>query len=408
MRESLLLSLLLLLVPACDDSARTGGSHDGGAADTRAAAGDGGAAADAGDADAGDTDAGDTDAGYADAATGPPKSTVLGQVAASMKPGELRELKTKGYTSGLVFALYGNELDKLGNGTNKDQIYNYSNKGAWDSNSRQFFFLGLGHNSGLKFISYSEAKNEWTLMPVPPWADPRVTQKDWPRGHAYSKNAVDVDNRLFLFFGLTKNIKRYHIDKKKWLTPVSFAPGMKTLKGANSGGTVFPELGGWVRFYLGEAQLYSPQNKTWSKLGSKGGVAMHALIEYSPKAKVVVYGGGKEPPALYAIDAAGTFTKIAKPPAGLPYIGTQSQILVPDPVTGEFIVGNIQRNKTGVTGDPHLHALDVQRNAWKQLPVKMPTSRYLVAGAVPGHDVIMLCGAVPAKVWLYKHKSPWP
>jgi hypothetical protein len=356
----------------------------------------------------GGPDASGPDASGPDAKSPDARSTVLGQVAASMKPGELRELETTGYTSELVFALYGNELDELGNGTNKDQIYNCSNKGAWDSKSRQFFFLGIGSYSGLKFIRYSEDDNTWTLMPVPPWADPRVTQEDWPRGHAYSKNAVDVDSRLFLFFGLTKEIKRYHIDQETWLAPVPVAPGMNTLKDANSGGTVFPELGGWVRFWLGEVHLYSPDKESWSELGNKDGVAMHALIEYSPEAKVAVYGGGKEPPTLYAIDAAGAFSEIAKPPAGLPHIGATSQILVPDPATGQLIVGNIQSNKTGETGDPHLHALDVQRNEWKQLAVKMPTSRYLVAAAVPGHDVIMLCGAVPAKVWLYKHESPWP
>jgi hypothetical protein len=428
-----LLCVACLVVPACGQSVQTRPRDDGRTANT-ADDGVGGmpevdtadAQADTPGADAGRDQAGTVhdggtsnttedgggtvaDANNDDAAGSDPivsRPTVLGQLAAQMKPGELQELETEGYTGALVFAQYGDELDELGDGVNKDQIYNYSNKGAWDPETRQFFFLGLGHYAALKFISYSERDNKWTLMPVPPWADPRVTNDAWPRSHAYSKNVVDVERRLFLFFGLARGVRRYHIDQKRWLGPLPYAEGMPLLKDANAGGTVFPELGGWVRFWLGQVHLYSHEKESWSKLGENDGVAMHALIEYSSKAKVAVYGGGREPPALYAIDTAGTFSKVAQPPAALPFIGTHTQVFVPDPVSGEFIVGNMQDPKQD-SGDPHLFALDVKRNAWKRLSVEIPRSRYLIAAAIPNHDVIMFCGAAPAKVWLYKHKSPW-
>jgi hypothetical protein len=82
----------------------------------------------------------------------------------------------------------------------------------------------------------------------------------------------------------------------------------------------------------------------------------------------------------------------------------QSQIMVPDPATGQFLVGTMEGRETP---DRHLFAVDVERNAWKKLPVTMPPGRWVIAAAVPNYDVVMLCTCRPAKVCIYKHKSPF-
>ena len=328
-------------------------------------------------------------------------ATELGKLAASMKPGEWKELKTQGYSQGLVWAKYQGELAKYNQGA--DSIFNYSNSAAWDSKTRQFLFVGLGHYAALKFISYSADTNKWTLMPAPPWADPRVTKTTWPRSHAYCKNDVDEASRWLLFASGTSEIKRYHVEEGKWLDPIQVKRGMPTFKDANSGIRVFPELGGIVRFWHGRIDLYSPEKKQWKPLGDYPGVGMHGLAEYSARAKVMVFGGGdvgKDPPRLYRLDAEGKVTRLKAPP--VPVIHVQGTVFVADPATGQFIAGEFRGR-----GPRTMYALDARKDEWKKLPATLPQARFMVATSVPDYGVVMLCTCSPANVWVYKHRSPW-
>jgi hypothetical protein len=55
-------------------------------------------------------------------------------------------------------------------------VGNWCNEAKWDPATRQVLYTGIGHYAAMKFIAYSADRNEWTLMPVPPWADPRFIE----------------------------------------------------------------------------------------------------------------------------------------------------------------------------------------------------------------------------------------
>src|SRR5215470_15658200 len=82
--------------------------------------------------------------------------TELAKLAAGMKPGTWAELKTTGYSSDLL---------KVQN----HHILEYSDTAVWDAKSQQVLFVGQGHYSAVKFITYAAASNSWKLMPTPDW-----------------------------------------------------------------------------------------------------------------------------------------------------------------------------------------------------------------------------------------------
>ena len=79
--------------------------------------------------------------------------TVLGLLATTMKPGTWAELETSGYTDALLQAQGFTILD-------------YADTAVWDPSSEQVFFVGQGHYSTLKFITYSAQANAWNLMSI--------------------------------------------------------------------------------------------------------------------------------------------------------------------------------------------------------------------------------------------------
>jgi hypothetical protein len=104
--------------------------------------------------------------------------TELGKLAASLKPGEMKELKTKGYTRDVLQSWYEWDHDEkgtriYGSGRMYNVAMSWSHDAKWDPKTRQVLFIGIGHYTALKFLSYSADSNAWTLMPVPTWCDPR-------------------------------------------------------------------------------------------------------------------------------------------------------------------------------------------------------------------------------------------
>jgi hypothetical protein len=176
---------------------------------------------------------------------------------------------------------------------------------------------------------------------------------------------------------------------------------MPTFKDANNAIRVFPELGGVARFWKGTGHLYQPKSGQWTPLCNVQGVEMHCLAEYSPKAKLIVFGGGdvKEgPPPLYRLDAKGQVTRLKALP--FPQMHVQGTIFVADPVSGEFLAGEFRGD-----GPRTMYALDGVKDQWQKLPTTLPAGSFMIAARVPNYGVIMLCTANPAKVWLYKHTA---
>jgi hypothetical protein len=63
--------------------------------------------------------------------------TALGDLAASMQPGQWRELSTTGLTQSF--------LETSGDYPSHHNIVSYAAKAQWDPNSKQFLFLGSRH-----------------------------------------------------------------------------------------------------------------------------------------------------------------------------------------------------------------------------------------------------------------------
>lgn len=109
----------------------------------------------------------------------PIPETELGKLAASLQPGEMKELKTKGLTRNLIKSWYDWDHDAKGTRIYGAQAMfeimtgNWSNDAKWDPVTRQVLYIGIGHYAAMKFVTYSADSNEWRLEPVPPWADPR-------------------------------------------------------------------------------------------------------------------------------------------------------------------------------------------------------------------------------------------
>src|SRR2546423_12409652 len=104
----------------------------------------------------------------------------LSQNAAAMQPGEWRVLNQSGDASGWNYTL-------LSTGT--DNILNYADKGLWNPNTREMFFLGKGAGGGLfKFLSYTESSNQWVQQPKPYWD---CSPSDTCLGHGYEHSTID-------------------------------------------------------------------------------------------------------------------------------------------------------------------------------------------------------------------------
>jgi hypothetical protein len=303
-------------------------------------------------------------------------ATELARLAVSMKPGTWAELKTAGYGAGLL---------KVQN----HHILEYTDKAVWDPKSQQILFVGQGHYSAVKFITYSAATNSWTLMPTPSWWKGDADTGKGPIGHAYQNNTIDPA-RGFLFHhqSATRLVHRYDIARKEWST-------LPEITGAATGhGTAlayFPERKGLVRVLGGTVHFFDEEMNSWSSLKDK--VAMgpyHNIAHYDPVSKSVIFGAGNGSKTLYQLDARGAITPLKEAPF---IIRISSTVTAVAPVSGNLFVLSME--------DKHkFHVLDRKKNEWRQLPDAPITEG--VAVPIDSLGVILYFANRPDKVFLYK------
>jgi hypothetical protein len=313
--------------------------------------------------------------------------TDLAQLAAHMKPGTWAELRTEGYTADLL---------KVQN----HHILEYTAAAAWDTTSQQVLFVGQGHYSAVKFISYGAALNAWRLRPTPPWwkGDPETGKG--PIGHAYYNNTIDPNRGLFfLHQSATRLVHRYHVAKDEWTT-------LPEIKGAPTGhGTAlvwFPERKGLVRVLAGHVHFFSEEKNEWTKL--EDGLPMgpyHNVAQYSAVSRVVLFGGGNNSKDLYKLDAAGKITPCKQAPVE---VGINTALVTSDPVSGVFLV---------LHKDDRFYSYNPAKDVWKELategmPFAMKGSSFdVVATPISNHGVTLFFTAQRKglKVFLYKHSG---
>jgi hypothetical protein len=310
------------------------------------------------------------------AATAGP-STELAKLAAAMKPRTWAELKTEDYNADLL---------KVQN----HHILEYTDTAVWDPTSQQLLFVGQGHYSALKFITYSAATNRWKLMPTPSWWKGDAETGKGPIGHAYNNNALDPSKGiLYHHQSATRLVHRYDIAKGEWTT-------LPELKGVPTGhGTAlvyFPEMKGLLRVLGGAVHFFDEEKNVWSLLKDK--VAMgpyHNIAKYNPVDRSVIFGAGNSSKALYRLDAQGGITPLKDAPFTIRISSTVAGV---DPVSGALLVLNMEDKNT-------FYALDLRKNDWQRLPDAPITEG--VAVPIPAHGVILYFMNRPAKVFLYKH-----
>jgi hypothetical protein len=305
--------------------------------------------------------------------------TELAKLAASMKSGTWAELKTAGY---------GADLLKVQN----HHILEYADAAAWDAKSQQVLFVGQGHYSALKFITYGAVTNSWNLMPTPSWwkGDPKTGKG--PIGHAYENNAIDTARGvLFHHQSATRLVHRYDIAKEEWST-------LPEIKDAATGhGTAlayFPDRKGLIRVLGGTVHFFDEDKNAWSLLKDKVKMGpYHNIAKYNPVDKSVIFGAGNDSKILHRMDAQGKITQLKEAPF---VIRISSTVTAIDPVSGELLVLSMEAKGK-------FYALDVKKNEWRQLP-DAPIAEGVTA-PIDRHGVTMYFANRPAKVFLYKHAN---
>ena len=323
--------------------------------------------------------------------------TEMGKLAEGMEPGQMKQLKTIGYTRDLMKSWY--DWEKNLRGAHKGySIISWSNDANWDPVTRQLFYLGLGHYASPKFVKYSADTNRWTLMDLPKWADKRKNKaKKWPVGHTYDLEAVVPEKRLFLV--KWRHVTHaYHIDDDTWTQHPSGAG--KWTKAASTPMEYFPEMKGLV--LVGDrCMLVHVDPETWKKRNlGKVPFGIHGVMEYNPVYKVMMVGGGdggkKGQRRFSLVDAEGKITRL-KTPSPVHVRCTPESKLTCDPVSGEFLVQG--------RGAKKMYAFHPVRDEWKELGFKAPNG---IAAQIPTYGAVMFCAPWGGEVWLYRHKPRWP
>jgi hypothetical protein len=305
------------------------------------------------------------------------RKTDLARLAASMKPGTWAELKTKGFSADLLKV-------------QSHHILEYSDAAVWNPISHQVLFVGQGHYSALKFITYSALDNSWKLMPTPAWwkGDPKTGKG--PIGHAYQNNAIDaVGGFLFHHQSATRLVHRYYIDKSEWTT----LPEIKNAPiGHGTALAYFPERNGLVRVLGGAVHFFDVDKNVWSLVHEKMPMGpYHNIARYNPVDRSVIFGAGNGSKILYRMDAQGRITRLTDAPF---VIRISSTVTAVDPVTGDLLVFSMEDKG-------RFHALDMKKNEWRRL-ADAPLAEG-VAAPIDTYGVTLVFANRPAKVFLYKH-----
>jgi len=320
--------------------------------------------------------------------------SALGQLAAQMRAGTWAELKTEGLN-----------MKVFSDGSH--HALEYTDEAVWDPVSRQLLFSGEGHGGPNRFVKYSESSNQWTVLPLPDFAD----RKDWGFVHAYDHQAVDAASGTYYRTIYNKAIiHQYEPKTGVWSKladiPEEYGPRRHITKGFE----YFPEMQGLVVFFSGSGvYFYHLPKKEWRVIATKvGQYAYHEIARYNPVHKVVVLGGGNDSTGyvskeLWKLDPAGKLTPLASAP--IPF-GINQTIFTVDPVSGKYLL---------LSRDKSFHEYDVVANSWSPAKGDKPPFFDLggpggptfgcVAAPVSAHGVVLFVryDGDKSKVYVYKH-----
>jgi hypothetical protein len=318
--------------------------------------------------------------------------TALSKLAAGMRPGTWAELECK-RPPGLMSVATGT---KYPSGKKKHlHIAGWTDDGHWDSRTGQFLYMG--YRVRLKFIAYSEEKNEWRVIPGPfgwdtakgvPGKGPFKDTRERCLGHVYAKNGFDQEKGAF-YHTIGGHTYRYDVAAGTWAQ----FPG-----GSGMNDEFFPGLGLMAhgdtkqKGMRGKLLILDEEKKEWKPLAKIPFSPHHALARYNPFRKEMLLIAGNDIQTVVSVTAKGKVTPLKDTPEQMTI--RHAKLLV-DPVSGlylMFIGGN-------------LYEFDSAKNQYHKVEgYKRPFSKYEmpVPAVIPEYGVIMW---IDKKVRLYKHKA---
>ncbi len=356
---------------------------------------------------------------------GPAPATPLGDLAASMKPGEWRQLATNNV--GAVSQLYTKNPG-------------YDDNQAWNSKKRKMVMEIVEHADGSTcpntcprgLVTYDDDTNTWTTGGAQP---PQQVIY-----HNYDHVAWDDTNEVLYYrYSGTPNIYRYCFNNSPswcsgragtWSQIPSPAPvmpnccqiaGAITYHEAMDGGSLLFFNGDTYGSLSGGLVQYRESTQTWMVLGGPFPDGdYHNIAEYSPVKRVAIFGGGNGNggPAnhLWKVAADKTITPLQDAPFNIAF-GSTTRSAVADPVTGNFlfIYGYGAHQGQLWELDPDGPGTWTLIDADLTTPGKICNTAYassdgcgndFYAASVPTYGVIMywkFTGPASGEVWLYKH-----
>ena len=343
--------------------------------------------------------------------------TELSKLAASMKPGDVVELKTRMPEKDIVIerddwpghkvvirkSLFSSPL--LDGGRNKGgsgglHIAGWTDDAHWDSRTGQFFYMGLRQTR--RFIAYSEEQNAWRSIVLDPRSDNPCAFTRF--GHIYSSNGFDHERGRFYHRYNGFSNKKYGLDLKGGISFFDVAAEKWTKlppkpEGLGGGQAIeyFGAMDGLIS--LGRKPgFYSTARGKWEPMGESPVSGYHSLIRHNPYRREILMAGGNHNPRVVArITKEGKIKRLKDAPVT---ISVGSDKLMVDPLSGRYLfwAGNKGEKKK-------LYEFDSDRNEYRAVEgFKYPYGRYSmpVMAFIPEYGVIMWA---ERKVFLYKHDA---
>lgn len=313
--------------------------------------------------------------------------SALASLAGSMAPGTWAELKTSGLTPALL---------QVPTHVMVYNILEYQNSGVWDPTSHQVLFVGGPHENQGRFITYDEATNAWRQEPDP-------TPSYLLYNHTYDHNTINPATGELYFRPFNRpEIWAYKIAQKAWRKLTTIPQGDFNCCGSIQ---YFPDRDGILFVGTSEIEFYYVGRGRWTSPWTtiKTG-PYHATAEYSPVAKVLIFGGGSGVKTVYRMDAKGSIRQMGDSPVPLDSGG--HAIFTVDPVSGHFLLFG---------EDSTFYAYDSETDRWTlqaQRPPFFDVGQYgavscSIAIPIDTYGVVMTVTYSPTqpRVFLYKHAA---
>jgi hypothetical protein len=325
--------------------------------------------------------------------------TAIGTLAASMSPGQWRELTTTGADAAF---------------SADTSIFEYADRMVWDPIGKQALFYGSSDPGGAanhKFIRYQASTNAWTQLPKPPWASSYLIM------HSYKHQAVDVVNRRLYYRPMgsdNRDVRYVSLDNpsSSWVSIPDIA-GLDYVQDASAldyfhgRGTIILHSGAINGTQSGLTE-YDPRTRAWTgftqTFSPRGD--LHALLECNAVHNFCIFGGGDQTRNIWRVNADRSVTALT--PAPFRDFSTRYADTTVDPISGHYLV---------LTRDNEFWQLDARgAGTWTRISSGSQVPAFVgyddvhatfhgVAATVSTYGVILYAQwrRSGSKVWLYKH-----